>query len=60
MAITPDKDPINIITSTIVKDAAEKVGKAIKKKIAEGTILVDPFPGLGSEILKVHDKLSNV
>ena len=42
MAITPDKDPMNIVASTIVKDVTEKVGNSIKKKIVESTVLVVP------------------
>ena len=57
MAITPDKDPMNIVASTIVKDNTEKVGNSIKKKIVESTVLVDPCPSPGAEILKVYDKI---
>lgn len=57
MAITPDKDPMNIVASTIFKDVIEKVGKSIKKKIVERIIFVDPCPSPGIKILKVYDKI---
>lgn len=57
MVIKSDKDPMNIVASTIVKEVTEKVGKSIKKKIVEKTVCLDPCPSPGVEIFKVYDKI---
>ena len=55
MAITPDKDPMNIVTSTIAEEVTEKVGKSIKKIVKSGVLVGSP----GVEILKkIKKKIS--